>query len=821
MIAKDGASVYPQTDVQQRQRPQGQPRADIDRLKPDIETYIGGLVSLKRQGRLLVACCPFHDEKTPSFKVDPRAQTWRCYGACGIGGDVIDFMKRYHGLSTAEVLQELAGTAARAARPAVRRLEHTSSADEPPPTAWQRAARAAATRAHEFLRHSDHPQARATRDYLHNRGITDALIEKYGIGYNPQWQDMGLEDDTGKIALARGITIPIEAEGQLWNVKTRRHVGDFAAALHITDTHKDGTPVDKYIGLRGHRTGIPFGADRLESGRDVLVVEGEFDAIVAQAALPQVTVITVGSASTPIKRRFLERLKTAGQIYTLFDNDAAGKKAKPLEQLAALGSKPLTLPQGVKDPTAFLQQDGDLAAWYRASTRQTGWWEGDLPSAVGEILRDALPDGSSAKRCEKIARLLNSAINSGLIAAEGFTVKDVIAAAEILQVQLSPRTIARGLEELALKDLFLSKVGSTGSIPPNFDKNSTGRRAIVYHAQPEAVIRANLLQLARRYLAEKHTGEKTLARFTPEMLAALTGEPNRELAAAVMHAIEPAHQRQSWQREQAIKRFNADYERLAAGLESPRILQLEPIWATYDPCAAKARAIIRETAGKPISQKQLARELNCAESYVPKIMDRAGIESSPNFGEFPIQPTADLAKEIRRISYQHKGKVFELKAKEGERYVESRCLSQVDSQWVNAQRAQGRQIVARTRLANSYYLVLKEPAEPEPKARREPVPHYCTRTPKAPRLTLKHDYRQGYNPRWVFGQLVLAVELVTGYHAHHSEGSTLLIDRPTGEIMRRIKDYRDLLAILGLRAADVAQQAHIGRDFDEFRPIRG
>jgi DNA primase len=61
----------------------------------DIVQYIGQFVDLKASGRNYKACCPFHDDKTPSFVVNPERQTWRCFGACSEGGDLLDFrMKR-------------------------------------------------------------------------------------------------------------------------------------------------------------------------------------------------------------------------------------------------------------------------------------------------------------------------------------------------------------------------------------------------------------------------------------------------------------------------------------------------------------------------------------------------------------------------------------------------------------------------------------------------------------------------------------------------------------------------------------------------------
>ncbi len=81
--------------------------ADEIKARLDIVTYIQQYVPLKRAGKSYKACCPWHGEKTPSFVVDPTRQSFRCFGACAVGGDVISFAMRHHGWSFSEALQEL------------------------------------------------------------------------------------------------------------------------------------------------------------------------------------------------------------------------------------------------------------------------------------------------------------------------------------------------------------------------------------------------------------------------------------------------------------------------------------------------------------------------------------------------------------------------------------------------------------------------------------------------------------------------------------------------------------------------------------------
>ena len=79
------------------------------KLKNPIEEVVRERVpTLRKAGALWVACCPFHDEKTPSFKVDPRRGTWHCYGACSAGGDQLAFVERSYNVGFREALDILA-----------------------------------------------------------------------------------------------------------------------------------------------------------------------------------------------------------------------------------------------------------------------------------------------------------------------------------------------------------------------------------------------------------------------------------------------------------------------------------------------------------------------------------------------------------------------------------------------------------------------------------------------------------------------------------------------------------------------------------------
>ncbi len=76
--------------------------------RADIVDVVSRYVDLKRQGSNYVACCPFHNERTPSFVVNPSRNTWHCFGACNEGGDAISFVMRHCHLNFPEAVRELA-----------------------------------------------------------------------------------------------------------------------------------------------------------------------------------------------------------------------------------------------------------------------------------------------------------------------------------------------------------------------------------------------------------------------------------------------------------------------------------------------------------------------------------------------------------------------------------------------------------------------------------------------------------------------------------------------------------------------------------------
>ncbi|MEE8469439.1 MAG: CHC2 zinc finger domain-containing protein, partial [Planctomycetota bacterium] len=220
------------------------------KLRTPIEEVVRErLPELRKRGRLWEACCPFHEERTASFKVDPARGTWRCYGACQVGGDVIAFVQRSQNLAFPEALELLA---ARAGVELPRRRGRGEPADGDPGLAALAAADAF------FQAELAGSGGRAAREYLRQRGVTDNTIQAFGLGWAPR-------SGSALVAVAQRVLGDRHASGD----SAAMDAWERTSLLRRSD---DGRLYSFFRGritipirdLKGRTVG--FGARRLESG---------------------------------------------------------------------------------------------------------------------------------------------------------------------------------------------------------------------------------------------------------------------------------------------------------------------------------------------------------------------------------------------------------------------------------------------------------------------------------------------------------------------------------------------------------------------------
>ncbi|MFT3692577.1 MAG: DNA primase [Kofleriaceae bacterium] len=314
------------------------------RARADIVAVVGQHVQLKKAGRNWKGLCPFHGEKTPSFNVSPDKGFFHCFG-CQKHGDVFTFVMELEGKSFVEAAENL-GARFGIAVPKI---------DEPPEVRRARGERVAMLdinkHAAQFFREilADEKRGEIGRQYLAQRGVGDAISEKFMLGYAPaDWGALGdylkAKGVDLQLATRLGLIRPRERAGGYYDVYRERLVcpivvpggeivGFSARVVGASTPRPDGSEPPKYInspestvykksrllfGLAQAREGMQ------QNGRAVLV-EGNFDVITLHQAEFNEVVAPLGTALTAEQVLTLKRL--TDKVVLVYDGDRAGYKA--------------------------------------------------------------------------------------------------------------------------------------------------------------------------------------------------------------------------------------------------------------------------------------------------------------------------------------------------------------------------------------------------------------------------------------------------------------------------------------------------------------
>ncbi|CAK0740543.1 DNA primase [Gammaproteobacteria bacterium] len=368
----------------------------VDRT--DIFALIDSRIPLKRSGRGFTARCPFHEEKTPSFSVNPEKQTYHCFG-CGSHGTAISFLMAYDRLSFLEAVESLA----RSIGVEVPREDGSV----PISNNFYPVLEKVSSTYHEALLSS--PSAQFAREYLKGRGVNLQSIIKFQIGYAP------VGDFLVK-SLSRKVIEPLLEVGVLINSQNRirdrfsnrvvfpmrdrrgRVLGFGARAI--------GNEHPKY--LNSPESSIFHKGNEIYSHWDhhgrqerVLVVEGYLDVISLEQYGIQGAVATLGTSVSKTQLDKISRL--ANQVVFCFDGDKAGKEAawKTLNIVMPVLSsdfevKFLTLPTG-EDPDSLIRKEG---------TEQFEKRIENAISATQFLLREVMTRVESLSRVDRSAKIL-------------------------------------------------------------------------------------------------------------------------------------------------------------------------------------------------------------------------------------------------------------------------------------------------------------------------------------------------------------------------------------------------------------------------------
>ena len=303
--------------------------AVIDDIKGrlDISEVISGYVSLQRSGRAFKACCPFHQERTPSFYVNPERQSWHCFGACATGGDIFGFIMKAENLEFKEALERLAQQAG----VTLPSRERQSEQDD-----LYRLNEAAREYFQHYLASSMGAGARA---YLEGRGITRESVSKFELGLSPG-DGQGLFSHLMKSGFTPEQMV---RAGAVYQHQAGGHRDAFRGRLIIPIRNGQGElggfgsralddSMPKYLNTgrtavfdKG-RTLYALHLARESARRDgMVIVEGYMDAISAHQHGYENVVASMGTALTD--QQVAEVLRITRQVTMALDADAAGQQA--------------------------------------------------------------------------------------------------------------------------------------------------------------------------------------------------------------------------------------------------------------------------------------------------------------------------------------------------------------------------------------------------------------------------------------------------------------------------------------------------------------
>lgn len=305
-----------------------------DRL--DIVDVVSQQVILKKNGSHYWGLCPFHKEKTPSFSVNPSMGIYKCFG-CGAGGDAITFIMKTQNKEFMDVVREYAEKFG---------LEMSNSYHKSESKEIKEEMIRACAKAAEFynlrLLMDKEPETLYVLDYLKNRGITKEIIEKYHLGIAPKAYAMFYKkfrhDFSEEVMEKAGLIIKTR-EGEYIDrfrnraiIPIQNEFGDYVA-FGARAVEKDQMP--KYLNssdsLIYNKSKLLYGLytakDAIKKDDSVILMEGYFDVISAQAHGIENAVASCGTALTPDHIKLLSRYTPSRRIYLSFDTDLAGQKA--------------------------------------------------------------------------------------------------------------------------------------------------------------------------------------------------------------------------------------------------------------------------------------------------------------------------------------------------------------------------------------------------------------------------------------------------------------------------------------------------------------
>ncbi len=306
-----------------------------DRL--DIVDVVSEQVVLKKSGNHYWGLCPFHKEKTPSFSVNPQLGIYKCFG-CGAGGDALSFIMKTKNIEFMDLIRDLAQEYG---LELPKNFRHGEASKDIKEQMINATSRAVDFYNNQLLKSSDKTTEQVL-NYLSKRGITKDIIKKFHLGLAPKsytaLYDELKKDFKDDILEKAGIIIPGKETRFIDRFRNRviipiqNEFGDFVAfgarAIEEGQSPKYLNSSDSLIYNKSKLLyGLYNAKEAIKEEDSVILMEGYFDVISAQAHGIENCVAACGTSLTQDHVKLLSRYTKSRKIYLSFDTDSAGQKA--------------------------------------------------------------------------------------------------------------------------------------------------------------------------------------------------------------------------------------------------------------------------------------------------------------------------------------------------------------------------------------------------------------------------------------------------------------------------------------------------------------
>lgn len=377
----------------------------------EIVEVIDKAVPLKRAGANYSACCPFHNEKSPSFTVSPTKQFYHCFG-CGAHGSAISFLMEYNGLSFVEAIHELAKQIGMIVPQEARDPDQP----QPPSRAVMLSLQETLQQAATYYKAELKKSSRAI-DYLKARGLSGQVAARFQVGYAPAgWQNLQavLPAYEAEALQTAGLVVQNEQGRRYDRFRDRimfpihnqkgEVIGFGGRVINPEDSPKYYNSPETPLFQKGHELYGLFLARRAirDAGR-VLVVEGYMDVVALAQFGIEYAVAALGTATTPF--HIAKLMRQTDEIVFSFDGDNAGRTAAWRAVMNALPA----IKDGLKLRFLFLPAEHDPDSFVRAFGKEAFEAEMDKAMPLSQYIIQHLSEHNPLASQEDKVQFLNDA----------------------------------------------------------------------------------------------------------------------------------------------------------------------------------------------------------------------------------------------------------------------------------------------------------------------------------------------------------------------------------------------------------------------------